>query len=206
MFALIREIMRLAVALAIEGNRLEGNQDVAQNQDDVGPLMTNDISLAMIERFGIFRVQTGPVLQRTVDEDDDLPGQPFDALERLGQLSGLCFREIFQRGDGHLGMRFQQVRKEGFMQSGKPGGFFEGMFRCRDHQKEQIAGTNPLKPLTDGDPTFDPSLDGASEHRASPWCEHANMGGGDDSIGQESRCPSLFGKDVICGIPRTASL
>src|SRR5215470_10503828 len=90
------------------------------------------------------------------------------------------------------------------MQSGKPGGFFEGMFRCRDHQKEQIAGTNPLKPLTDGDPTFDPSLDGASEHRASPWCEHANMGGGDDSIGQESRCPSLFGKDVICGIPRTA--
>lgn len=115
MFALIREIMRLAVALAIEGNWLEGNQDVAQNQDDVGPLMTNDISLAMIERFGIFRVQTGPVLQRTVDEDHDLPGQPFDALERLGQLSGLCFREIFQRGDGHLGMRFQQVRKEGFI-------------------------------------------------------------------------------------------
>ena len=36
------------------------------------------------------------------------------------------------------------------MQSGKPGGFFEGMFRGDDHQKEQIAGANPLKPLTDG--------------------------------------------------------
>jgi hypothetical protein len=29
--------VRLAVPLAIEGNRLEGNQDVPQNQDDVGP-------------------------------------------------------------------------------------------------------------------------------------------------------------------------
>ena len=49
MLTVIREIMCLAVALAIEGNRLEGNQDVAQNQDDVGPLMTDDISMAMVE-------------------------------------------------------------------------------------------------------------------------------------------------------------
>ncbi len=107
MFAVIRESMRLAGALAREGNRLEGNQDIAQNQDNVGPLMPDDISLAMIERFGVFRVQTGPVLQRTVDEDHDFPGQPFDALERLGKSPGVCFREIVQRGDGHLGMRLQ---------------------------------------------------------------------------------------------------
>ena len=49
MCAVIREIMPLAVALALEGNRPEGNQDVAQNQDDVGPLMTDDISMAMVE-------------------------------------------------------------------------------------------------------------------------------------------------------------
>ena len=66
--------------------------------------MTNDISLAMIERFGVFRVQTGPVLQRTVDEDHDLPGQPLDALERLGKLPGLCFGEVLQRRASHLGM------------------------------------------------------------------------------------------------------
>jgi hypothetical protein len=177
MLAVIHEIMRLAVALAIEGNRLEGNQDVAQNQDDVGPLMTNDIPLAMVERLGVFRVETGPVLQRTVDEDHDLPGQPFDAWERLGTLPRLCFREMFQRGDSHLGMRFQEVRKEGCMQSRKPGGFFEGMFRCHDHQKEQIAGTNPLKPLTDGDLTCDPRLQGANAHRASPRCEPAHRDG-----------------------------
>ena len=92
------------------------------------------------------------------------------------------------------------------MQSGKPGGFFEGMLRGDDHQKEQITGANPLKPLTDGDPTCDPSLYGASEHRASPRCEYAEMGGGDDSIGKGSGCPSTFVQEVIFGIPGTASL
>ena len=92
------------------------------------------------------------------------------------------------------------------MQSGKPGGLFEGMFRGDDHQKEQRAGANPLKPLTDGDTTWNPSLQGASEHRASPRCEHSDRGGGDDSTGTRSGCPGTFGKDVICGIPGTASL
>jgi hypothetical protein len=32
-------------------------------------------------------------------------------------------------------MSFQQLRALGFMQSSKPGGFFEGMFRGHDHQK-----------------------------------------------------------------------
>jgi len=83
------------------------------------------------------------------------------------------------------------------MQSGKSGGFFERVLRGDDHQKKQIAGANPPKPLTDGNPTFDPSLYGASEHRASPGCEHADMGGGDDSIGKGAGCPSSFVKDVI---------
>src|SRR4030095_15236215 len=105
MLTLIREIMCLAVALAIEGNRRQGKQYVTEHQDDSGPLMSDDIPLAMIERFGVFRVQTGPVLQRTVDEDHDFPGQPVDAWERLGKLPGLPFRELIQRGDGHLSMR-----------------------------------------------------------------------------------------------------
>ena len=68
------------------------------------------------------------------------------------------------------------------------------------------SSANPLQPLTDGDPTCDPSLDGASEHRASPRCEHADMGGGDDSIGKGAGCPSTFVKDVICGLSGPASL
>ena len=69
-----------------------------------------------------------------------------------------------------------------------------------------IADANPPQPLTDGNPTFNPSLYGASEHRDSPGCEHSDMGGGDDSIGKGSWCPSTFGKDAIYDIPGTASL
>ena len=84
--------------------------------------MTDDIPLAVIERFGVFRMQTSPVLQRRVDDDHDFPGQAVDPCERLGKLPSLCFGETFQRRDGYLGMRLQHFRKEGWMQSGKPGG------------------------------------------------------------------------------------
>ena len=92
------------------------------------------------------------------------------------------------------------------MQSGKPGGFFEGMLRGDDHQKEQRTGANPRKPLTDGNVACNPSLQGASEHRASPRCAHSDMGGGDDCTDTRSGCPGTFVKEVMCGIPETASL
>jgi hypothetical protein len=56
MFAVIGEIMRLTIALAIEGNRPQRNQHVTQKQDDIGPLMTDDIPFAVIKCFGVFRV------------------------------------------------------------------------------------------------------------------------------------------------------
>ena len=92
------------------------------------------------------------------------------------------------------------------MPAGKPGGLFESMRCGDDQQQEQITGAHPRKPLPDSDPTCDPSLYGASEQRASPRCEHADMGGGDDSIGTGSGCPRIVVKEVICGIPGTASL
>src|SRR2546422_1502239 len=61
-FALIREIMRLAVPLALEGDRPQRNPHITQNGDDIGPLMPNDIPLAVIERCGVFRIETGAVL------------------------------------------------------------------------------------------------------------------------------------------------
>src|SRR5919201_1211471 len=92
------------------------------------------------------------------------------------------------------------MRKEGWMQSGKPGGLLEGMLRGDDHEKEQIAGAHPLKPLTDSDMTFDPSLQGASEHRASPRCEHSHRGGGDDSSGKRSRRPGTLTPCKRCNL------
>jgi hypothetical protein len=72
MFALLGKTMGLAISLAIEGERPQGNPHVTQEQDDIGPLMTDDIPFAVMERFGVFRVQTRSVLQRPVD-DEQLP-------------------------------------------------------------------------------------------------------------------------------------
>jgi hypothetical protein len=46
MFALIGKTMRLAIPLALEGNRPQRNQHVTQKQDDIGPPMADDIPLA----------------------------------------------------------------------------------------------------------------------------------------------------------------
>ena len=69
------------------------------------------------------------------------------------------------------------------MPSRKPGSFLEDLCRWRNHQKEPRAGTHPLKPLTDGDLTFAPRLQGASNHGASPPCAHSHMGGGETLLG-----------------------
>src|SRR6266704_7001105 len=76
------------------------------------------------------------------------------------------------------------------MQAGKSGGLCEGMFRCRDHQKEQIASANALKALTDGDVTCDPRVQGARGHGASPQYESSERSRGDDSTGKGARCPA----------------
>src|SRR4030095_6037307 len=67
-----------------------------------------------------------------------------------------------------VGMVFQHLRELGFVKSRKPDGFFEGMFRRHDHQKEEVTRADDLKTETDQDMTGDPSLQGASWHVASP--------------------------------------
>ena len=65
-------------------------------------------------------------------------------------------------------MIFQHLGELGFVQSCKPGGVFEGMFRGHDHQKEEIAGTDLLQTKTDSDMTCDPSLQRTRLHRVTP--------------------------------------
>src|SRR5215471_6228309 len=172
MLAVIREALCLAVALAVEGNRLEGDQDVAQDEDDVGPLMADDVALAVVERFGVFRMQTGAVLHSSVDDQQDLPGQTTDALERLGDLSGLRFGELLEGADGHVGMRFQEFGKQRGMESRESGGFLERMLAGGNQQKEQISGANAPQALPDGDVAFGPGVQGASGHAPLPAMSH----------------------------------
>jgi hypothetical protein len=44
--------------------------------------MADDIALAVVKRFGIFGVEAGSVLDGGIDDQQDLPGQATDALER----------------------------------------------------------------------------------------------------------------------------
>jgi hypothetical protein len=64
-------------------------------------------------------------------------------------------------------MGFQHLRALGLVQSGKLGGFVEGLFRGYDPQKQQLTGAEPLKTSTAPDTPRDPSLQGASPHGAS---------------------------------------
>ena len=56
MFTLIVKAALLAIRFAIKRNRGKWNQELIDHQDNIGPLMTDDIALAMIERLGVFRM------------------------------------------------------------------------------------------------------------------------------------------------------
>ena len=90
----------------------------------------------MIECLSVFRVQTGPVLQRTVDEDHYLPGQPFDALERLGKLPVW----VFERFSSVVISPWHAISigaKRGLYAVRKTGQLLEVMFRCRTIRKSR---------------------------------------------------------------------
>lgn len=124
--------------------------------------MPDDKPLAMIERLDVFRMQTGPMLEGAIDDDDNFPGQFFDLIEGFGKPLGLFFGEALQRIDRNMMMVFQQLRELGFAKATKPCGFFERMLCRHDHEKEKITGTNPLKALTDSDMTCNPGVQGVS--------------------------------------------
>jgi hypothetical protein len=65
-------------------------------------------------------------------------------------------------------MGLQHLRALGLMQSGKPGGFRERMFRGHDHQKQEITRADVRKTSTDEEMTGDPSLYRLRAHVASP--------------------------------------
>lgn len=168
MLGLLRKRMLQALRLALGGDRRKWNQHIIDDQDDIGPRMSNDTPFAMIEFLGIVRMQTGTMLEGTLNQNRDFPRETMQVLERFGTLPGLRLGEALSRRDRNLGMGFEPLTALGCMQSRKPCRFFAGMLRRHDHQKEEITGADPLKTLTESDTTCDPSLQGASLHGASP--------------------------------------
>src|SRR5258705_13352618 len=100
MLGAILQLMIPAIALAIEWDGTKRDQHVMEDQHDIGPLMTNDKSLAMIECLGVFGMQTGAMLERTIHDNRNIPGQLVQFLPGFGHLLGLLLGEVFQRRDG----------------------------------------------------------------------------------------------------------
>ena len=57
MFCRVPDTVILAIALRIEWDRTERNQDIIDAQDDVGPLVSDDEALAVIQTLDIFGTQ-----------------------------------------------------------------------------------------------------------------------------------------------------
>src|SRR5437899_9080389 len=128
MFGSILQLMIPAIALAIERDGSKRNQHVIEEQHNIGPLMSNDKPLAMVEGLGVFWMQTGAMLECTIDDNRNGPGQLVQLLPGFSYLPGLFLGEAFQGRDCDLAMGFQHLRKLGLVPSGKPGGFLEGIF------------------------------------------------------------------------------
>jgi hypothetical protein len=115
-----------------------------EEQHDIGPLMTDDTSLAMIERLGVFWRETGALLERTLHANRPVPGQLLQLLPGCGYVLGVLLREAVQRLHCNLAMGFPHLRAWGLVQSSKPGSFLERRLPGRDHQQEEITRADVL--------------------------------------------------------------
>jgi hypothetical protein len=61
-------------------------------------------ALPMIEGLGVFWMQAGAMLERTIHDDRDIPGQPLQLVPGFGHVLGLLLGEAFQRRDRDLAM------------------------------------------------------------------------------------------------------
>jgi hypothetical protein len=48
----------------------------------------------MIKPLRVFRMKTGTMLKRAINQDGDVEGDAFECLQRLRKAFGLLFREV----------------------------------------------------------------------------------------------------------------
>ena len=99
MLRVIRQSMIPAIALALEREGTKRYPPVMDDDHDRGPRMADAKAVAMIEPLGVFRMQTGPVLERTIDYEGYFPGQTLARVQGFGNVLGLLLGEVLQRID-----------------------------------------------------------------------------------------------------------
>ena len=83
MLALRVKTVLSARRLAIKRDGRKRHEHIIADQDDVGPRMPDDLSLALIERLGVLRMYTGSRLHRTINKHSDLPGKTLQVVKTL---------------------------------------------------------------------------------------------------------------------------
>src|SRR5215471_16619250 len=89
MLGALLQLMISAIALTVVRDGSKRYQHVLEEQHNIGPLMPNDKSLPVIECLGVFWMQTGALLERTIHDKRNIPGQLFQLLPGFGYLLGL---------------------------------------------------------------------------------------------------------------------
>jgi hypothetical protein len=82
---LIDQTVLAAIAPTIKWDGTKRDEDVIEEQDNVGPLMTDDKALAMIKSLRVFRLEAGPTLQGAIDDEGDFPRQTFEGSQGFGK-------------------------------------------------------------------------------------------------------------------------
>jgi hypothetical protein len=164
------ESMLVTITLAIEGDRRERKQHVIEDQDNMGPWMSKDKPLAMMEGLGVVRRQTGAMWDRAVHQDRYVPGETMlgQRVQRLRKLPGWRLRECLSCRESALRMMLETRTALRCVASRQAGGFFEGMFPAHDQQKKQRTDAHRCETWANRETTRDPDMQGVSMHGASP--------------------------------------
>ena len=109
MLSVIVKIVLQAIRFTLVGDRRQRNAHVIDDQDDIRPLVTDDKSFAVIELLGVFRMQTGTLLERAVNEHGHFPGQTFEVVQRAVAANTKAFERILGVHEGSLTLTDQKT-------------------------------------------------------------------------------------------------
>lgn len=143
--ALVLQILLSAVIPAQEGNRKQRNDHVIYQQHDVGPLMANKVSLAVIVPLDIFRVQAGSALAGQINQHGHLPWEFSQCLHSLGVFLSLPPGKILECVDGRIRMLLEQPTELRTVLSRNCRGMLQRVLSSGYHKGDDVPQADPLQ-------------------------------------------------------------
>ena len=138
MLGVVGDVQRVARVFTVQGDGRKRNEDAVENQDDIGPLMSDDRSVSMVTSCGVFGMESGTGLERGINHNGDFPGQALQLFEHRPKSFGVPFGEVIQGIGGNAKVIASQCAELRRIESRHGGGNMEGMFTSVHHQRHEI--------------------------------------------------------------------